>query len=196
MNLKTVFLPPDSPLPPGIILPEQTHSAKIQEILTGQEDLSQTDGIWTQNPDLVLGIKTADCASIAWENENQWGLLHVGWRGFCQDIIEKMNARFKNSPPPHVHVFPFLHVFEIQKDFCYEALSKKCGHSFFQETSDKIFFDFYSALRFFLPPQTTFDPRSTDKDIRFASWRRNRTPQRNFTLMGSEKNLSFLSSSI
>ncbi|HEY5714046.1 MAG TPA: polyphenol oxidase family protein [Candidatus Gracilibacteria bacterium] len=161
MNIKT-FTPKEK-LPQGLIYPRQTHSANIIEIVTGQEDLSHTDGIWTTRKyDFILGVNTADCAPIAFWNDERYGIIHSGWRGLCNGIIEDMleifdpnlgtrelkDLRTSSQVPKfsslsvetpllkealvNVWVGPILPSFEIQKDFCYEILEAKFGTAFFE----------------------------------------------------------------
>lgn len=159
MNIKTYG--PDEKWSNSVILPIQTHSNNIVEIVTGNEDLSNCDGIWTRfhQPPLLrgyfeLGIKTADCAPIVFWDDNAYGIVHAGWRGLCNGIIEKMLANFedKSSDPgvnsfndkiqPRGQIFniwigPILPKFEIQKDFCYDEIYAKFGDQFFSKISPR-----------------------------------------------------------
>ena len=170
-----------------IILPQQVHGTKIVEILTGGEDLSQCDGIWTRDFSKILGIKTADCAPIAFWEDDRFGILHAGWRGLCDGIIEKMLENFKN---PNVFVGPLLPKFQIQKDFCYEKILEKFGEEFLIgiEEEEIIIFDFKSALYQTIQgaANVEFDERSTFNDLDLASWRRDRDERRNVTVIGKD----------
>jgi len=74
----------------GVILPVQTHSNNIVEIKTGNEDLQNCDGVFTFNKnDFSLGIQTADCAAICFYDNKKYGIIHAGWRGLVNGIIEK-----------------------------------------------------------------------------------------------------------
>ncbi len=78
----------------GVVLPQQVHETKILEVTDGAEDLGDCDGIWTQNPDLLLGVSMADCAPVAvWtRDKTRHGIIHVGWRGLVLGIVEKMES--------------------------------------------------------------------------------------------------------
>ena len=171
---------PGEKIPEGVILPKQTHSTRIVEVFGSGDDLKKTDGIYTRNPHLLLGVKTADCAPIALVEDGQFGILHAGWRGLVNGIIENMLTHFNQ---PEIYVGPFLFDFEIQMDDCYHAIKKRFGTTFFIERDSKIFFDFLGAISEIIP-SATFDHRSTFHDKKLASWRRDRSNRSNCTIIG------------
>lgn len=180
MQIKTYK--PAEKLPKKIIFPQQTHSTNIIEIKTGKEDLADCDGIWTRDLTKVLGIKTADCAPIAFFEEDKFGIVHAGWRGLCDGIIEKMLKNFKN---PNVFVGPFLPKLQIQRDSCYDKIVAKFGEEFLSgiEEEEIIIFDFKSSIQLIFP-NAEFDERSTFHDLELASWRRDRDERRNVMVVG------------
>ncbi len=173
--------PPDKKLLPDIILSHQVHGTRIGEIVTGNEDLFECDGIWTRNPMFKLGIRTADCAPICFWDEAKFGIVHVGWRGLCGGICEKMLDVF-NDNNVYVFVGPMLSVFEIQRNFCYAMIKEKFDEQFFEKKGDRILFDFEGAIRSVLP-MAEFDGRNTFEDRELASWRRDGNEQRNITVI-------------
>lgn len=52
------------------------------------------DGAVTDNPNILLGIKTADCAPVLLADYQNGviGAAHAGWRGACSGIIENVVA--------------------------------------------------------------------------------------------------------
>jgi len=177
----TTHTPSDPPQIPNLILPIQTHSAKIIEIQKGTENLENCDGIYThRNNNFTLGIKTADCAAISFYDNSHYGIIHAGWRGLLNGIVEDMLDKFHQ---PIIHVSPLLQVFEIQKDDCYQQIHSKFSDKFFFETDQKIHFHFQLALKSLLPTSAIFDPRDTFQTKELASWRRDKTPHRNITII-------------
>lgn len=178
--------PPTRTPPNSVITPNQTHSPNIIEIKTGQEDLSNCDGLWTQNlkAKFKLGVRTADCAPVVFHNTQKYGAIHAGWRGCTNGIIEKMSAIF-TEPDTQIWVGPILPTFEIQKDFCYQELHAKFGVQFFKEKNNQIIFNFKNCLSHLLPT-AQFDLRSTFKDPSLASWRRDKNQARNLTYIHPE----------
>ncbi len=175
-----------------VIVPDQTHSNNIVEIKTWKEDLTNCDWIFTSKKNnFKLGIKTADCSAIVFEDEKYYWIIHAGWRGLVNWIIEKMLEKFEN---PRIFVAPFYKKFEIKKDFCYDEMLEKFLDKFFwyhphpllsKEGSfdEKIIFDFEKALKYVLWEKAIFDKRDTFLDKNFYSWRRERTKERNYTII-------------
>jgi len=169
----------------NVIFPIQTHSNNIIEIKTGKEDLQNCDGIITSNKNnFSLGIQTADCAAICFYNNENYGIIHAGWKGLMGGIIEKMLDDFVN---PKVFVSPILNEFEIQKDDCYEQIKNKFGDKYFYikktKNKDIIIFKFLEAIKSILPRNAIFDSRDTFKNTDLASWRRDGSGKRNYTII-------------
>ncbi len=180
--MKVWTLNPQESVPKEVIVPQQTHGNTIIEICTGQENLTDCDGLWTRDDRFLLGIKTADCAPVCFQDSEKFGILHIGWRGLVNGIGEKMQQIF-TSPHTTVHIGPILPQFEIQKDFCFDELQAKFGNQFFIFQEEKIIFLFQKALQS-LSPKAQFDPRSTFDTPSLASWRRDRNDLRNTTVIG------------
>lgn len=174
-------------LPKKIIIPEQVHGNKIVEVVTGKEDLSKTDGVYARFNDsgerMLLGVKTADCAPVVFWDDEKYGVVHVGWRGLVDGMVENMLA-LTHKEELGIWVGPLLPVFEIQKDDCYMQIQQKFGLNFFIEKEERIYFQFKEALASLLP-MAEFDDRSTFEDLSFASWRRDRDDRRNVTIVMS-----------
>jgi YfiH family protein len=117
------------------------------------EFLSETaDGIVTTNPDLILCIRTADCAPILFFDNvnNVIGAAHAGWRGALNGIIKNtadlmMQHRAK---PENIKVFigPLLtgKSFECKEDMKKLFIEKNPSFSKFFEpyNNEKMRFDF------------------------------------------------------
>ncbi len=164
-----------------VIMPNQTHFNNIVEIITWKENLNNCDGVFTSKQNnFKLAIKTADCSAIVFYDDKRYWIVHAGWRWLVNWIIEKMMIKFDN---PQVFVAPFLKSFEIQKDFCYDAIYKKFWDKFFEIKETKIIFDFEKALKSVLPKNAIFDKRDTFSDLDFYSYRRNKTKKRNYIVL-------------
>lgn len=184
MNIQT-FAPEQLPLTFDYITPKQTHSATLIEIKTGQEDLDQCDGIWSRNRQFCLGVKTADCAPITFHNDQIFGVIHAGWRGCINGIIEEMMTLIEQESElgsTKFNIGPILPQFEIQKDHCYQKIQHKFGEKYFISQNGTILFNFKKCLES-LVPNAQFDPRSTGENPDLASWRRDQNQKRNLTLI-------------
>ena len=118
-------------------------------------------------------LKTADCAPICFWNDNQYGVLHAGWRGVINGAVENMLEVFSDKKDLNIWVGPLLPEFEIKRDECYQLIRAKFSDRFFKTEAEKIVFQFEDCLQHLLPP-ATFDSRSTFKNEDLASWRRDK----------------------
>jgi len=165
-----------------VIFAKLCHGDRIVELVTGDEDVSSCDALFTQNQILKLGIRTADCAPVCFSDGKNIGIAHVGWRGLCLGLVEKMLENF-STKEVIIYVGPFLHMFEVQKDFCYDMIINKFGEKYFIIQDDKIFFSFRDALAVLLPEKTIFDERNTGSDLNLPSYRRDKTKGRISTVI-------------
>ncbi len=87
----------------SVIFPNQVHGNKVQIWEDGQE-LQDTDGIITAEPNLCIGVLTADCVPIVLYDPDKHisAVLHAGWRGTVGNIgkkaVDLMVSRFKSKP--------------------------------------------------------------------------------------------------
>lgn len=66
----------------------QVHSSKLY-VVDGFIKGLEGDALITQKTGLKIGIRTADCVPIALLGGNTIGVIHAGWRGLKEGIIEK-----------------------------------------------------------------------------------------------------------
>ena len=67
---------------------EQTHSNRITH--AQKPGTYNSDGIFTSSKNLGLVVKTADCMPILLKDNNNIGVVHIGWRGVKNKIIKKI----------------------------------------------------------------------------------------------------------
>ena len=135
-----------------------------------------------ETEEFSLGIQTADCATICFTDEEKIGIAHVGWRGLCLPLIEKMLTQFDFSKL-HLFIGPFNHSFEIKKDFCFDKIQKKFGDKYFIENHGIITFLFKDAMMSLLPENIEVDARNTFEDLSLPSFRRDKTSKRLVTVI-------------
>ena len=83
-----------------IVWLDQVHGAQVNRVCERKSVLiKNSDGLYTQCPNLVLAITTADCLPLILSNENgtEIAALHVGWRGLYQGIIERALSFFESD---------------------------------------------------------------------------------------------------
>ncbi|RGP41723.1 Laccase domain protein [Altererythrobacter insulae] len=77
-----------------LVTPHQTHSADVIVVDDGWDDCAigrpEADALVTATPGLVLGIVTADCASVLLADLQAGivGAAHAGWRGAVGGVLE------------------------------------------------------------------------------------------------------------
>lgn len=79
-----------------LIWPQQVHEAHIEIIREKAENnepirLPQTDGLVTNQPEILLTTVHADCLAVFFYDKNRKaiGLVHAGWRGTVKGIAVK-----------------------------------------------------------------------------------------------------------
>ncbi|RUO29088.1 peptidoglycan editing factor PgeF [Aliidiomarina sanyensis] len=85
----------------------QIHSNQIVRVgASGLQDIPEADGAYTNQPDVVLAILTADCLPVflASSDGQELALLHCGWRGIALGIIERAVAMFA-CPPDQIQAW-------------------------------------------------------------------------------------------
>ncbi len=77
---------------------KQVHSSRVillEDFLEGLEG----DAIITQRKGLKIGVKTADCVPIALLGEKTVAVVHAGWRGLKEGILEETIKALKDLEP-------------------------------------------------------------------------------------------------
>jgi YfiH family protein len=89
----------------NIVIPKQVHSNNIS-ICNKTGNIIDTDGIMTNNKNLVLSIQVADCIPIyLYDDQNQsFGLVHAGWRGVTGGIIENSIEKMKKLDAKSINI--------------------------------------------------------------------------------------------
>ncbi|MEO8291281.1 MAG: polyphenol oxidase family protein [Gaiellaceae bacterium] len=84
----------------------QVHGARVFEadgrgVVTPGTDFEQGDGLWTDQPGRAMGLLTADCFPVALARMNgrpRLCVLHVGWKGLLEGILEAGVATLDGGP--------------------------------------------------------------------------------------------------
>lgn len=72
----------------------QVHGNAIVRIENAHDDVSgvKADALWTSEPEVSLGVKTADCVPVVMVDPRKKSVaaIHAGWRGADLRIVEKV----------------------------------------------------------------------------------------------------------
>lgn len=159
----------------------QTHSTIIQN---ASHQLKEADGIQSsyQELSLPLAIKTADCLPIVIEGETGVIHLHAGWRGLAHGILDDKNLA--GIKPAKAFIGPSIRkcCFEVSPEFPQEFP----GSTKFSERAGKLYFDLQGEATERLNHAFGIEVQDAEVctvcDSRFHSYRRDRTPNRNWNL--------------
>ncbi len=132
-----------------IIIPNQVHSNIVIRIDKNIHNLKTADAIISNRKDILLGILTADCAPVIVLGNSYYGIIHAGWKGLINGIIEntlnEILSLGEKAENLKVCVGPHLKrdSFEIKKDFIKLLKSKiKNYKNFIVKKKELLFFDF------------------------------------------------------
>lgn len=142
----------------GVVQVKQVHRATCLHVDTPWAEKPEADAMITTNPDVTLGIITADCAPVLFYAPGVVGAAHAGWFGAFSGvleatIVEMMHAGAK-LPDIRAAIGPCIarKSYEVSADFEKPFLHEdpESDRFFFPgKTDDKRYFDLsgYCAYR-------------------------------------------------
>ena len=71
----------------GLALNRQVHSASVHRAHAGARG-EPGDGLWTDAAGVPMLALTADCLPIALVHDGRLAVLHAGWRGLLEGVVE------------------------------------------------------------------------------------------------------------
>ncbi len=77
---------------------QQVHGTKVFKLESVVENIRpEADAIYTQVPNIVCGIHTADCLPVFFSDQygSEIALAHAGWRGLASGVLENTLDNFK-----------------------------------------------------------------------------------------------------
>ena len=113
----------------------QTHSTDICAIRHEYNGAINGDGSYTQCMDTVLAVLTADCLPIVISDSKgtQLAVVHAGWRGMANGIIENAMNHFSTSDDKHAWLGPAIGAerFEVGDDVLDAFMQNHKSHAEF-----------------------------------------------------------------
>lgn len=75
----------------NLIIPDQKHTDNIKIVSSPQDDISECDGLITDNPGLVLMLLFADCVPVIIYSPDRHvvSIIHAGRKGTSKSIVKK-----------------------------------------------------------------------------------------------------------
>lgn len=131
-----------------IFIPVQKHTNKVVKLSELSKD---ADGIYIEEKNVPIGVLTADCVPIVLFNENELTVVHGGWRGLFNGIIENAISVFKRSS---VKAFIGTNIrnccYQVQDDFVENFKSKYPDKNLFEKRENGIYFNLNEFTKFLL----------------------------------------------
>lgn len=132
----------------------QIHSSKVIEVTKNNKRKKiNADGMITKKKGVLLGILTADCAPMIILGEKYVGIIHVGWRGLLNGIIENSVIKLEKKGEkaqkliclvgPHLQKKSFI----VKNDF-EKMLIKKNKKEYIGKVKGKLFFNFSKLISY------------------------------------------------
>ena len=130
----------------------QVHSSRIIEITKNNKNKKiNADGMITKKRGFLLGILTADCAPMVIIGEEYVGIIHIGWKGLLDGIIENSIIELKKKGErvdnliclvgPHLQGKSFI----VKNDF-EKMLIKKNKKKYIIKIKEKKIFNFSKLI--------------------------------------------------
>ncbi|QQG41410.1 MAG: peptidoglycan editing factor PgeF [Candidatus Woesebacteria bacterium] len=180
-----------------IVLMQQIHGNNV--VVVDKKDIGITvpncDALITNDPDVTLCVRVADCLPIMISDEKGLGigLIHAGWRGLENGIIEKtingMKEKLKvKSEELKIKIGPHICAkhYEIKNDV---SIKFSKYNNAVIEKERKIFLDLGEVARQQLVrldvknENIAIDPTCTFENKKLSSFRRDHTEKRNLYLL-------------
>ena len=134
-------------------LTNQVHSNIVSFVDKNFSNDISSDAMITKRKDILLGILTADCAPIIVLGKKYFGIIHAGWKGLINGIIENTIMKFNSlgETENHLKVFVGPHLlmdsFEVKKDFIDNIKNKiKNYDNFIESRRQKKIFNFSGLI--------------------------------------------------
>ena len=163
----------------------QTHSTNLKMITEEKFIYEDTDGIFSNNKNHSLIVRTADCLPIFFihQNDNIFGVLHAGWKGLKNKIIMESANLLKNYVDDLSEMIVFIGPSISQKN--YEVKNEFInyfGSSFIKNVDDKLFCNLKEIAKSQLNEigitRVIDSNQCTYENENYHSFRRNKTSER------------------
>ena len=124
----------------------QTHSCNVKIINENEQIYENTDGLISNIKNSLLLMNFADCVPIILYNkkENIGGIVHAGWRGTAQKIVEKAIKEFNTNPADITAIIgPSIGkcCFETHEDVFNQLIENKLETELYTKKEEKYFID-------------------------------------------------------
>ncbi len=132
----------------NIVIPNQKHTNKVVTVNSLE---TEADGIYTDKKNIPVGILTADCVPVVLFNSKELSVVHCGWRGMFDGIIQNAVNMFKEGG---LKAFIGANIkgccYEVQEDFIKNFEKKYKADKFFEKNKGSIHFNLNRFVKYIL----------------------------------------------
>tara|TARA_Y100000385_G_scaffold274679_1_gene318127 strand:- start:125 stop:751 length:627 start_codon:yes stop_codon:yes gene_type:complete len=169
----------------SIIKMDQTHSNTINFISGNKQIYESTDALFTSNNNFALEVKVADCMPIFIFDKKSsfFGVIHAGWRGLANGIIENSINLLKEKDLEIKNIKVFIGPSISQRNFEIQSDVMSYFDSKFSIVKDgKIFLSLQEVAIDIFASYSIFDiiniNECTYENLNYHSYRRDKTDKR------------------
>lgn len=167
----------------------QVHGTNIEDV-SNTEAKASADGMISSLPlTIPLVIKTADCLPIASVGKSAVALIHAGWKGLADGILE--SSKLRAISPTSFIIGPHIHscCFEVSAGFENQF---KSGEQYISTIENKYYFNLTKLAvdiikKIYPTAKIEVTQTCTACDTRYNSYRRNKTTVRNYNVLKAEE---------
>ena len=122
-----------------VYLPKQEHTNVVAPFVNMS---APADGLYTDLKNIPIGVLTADCMAIVITDFKALVVLHAGWRGLLNGIIENGLKYFKERKNLFAFISPSIRkcCYEVGEDFIKNLGKYNIDRKFFIKKGEKYFF--------------------------------------------------------
>ncbi|WP_085907303.1 peptidoglycan editing factor PgeF [Kiloniella majae] len=118
----------------------QIHSANVEIVKTPwncPEDAPQVDALVTNQPEIALGIMTADCAPVLFADPDARviGAAHAGWQGALKGVTDSTIDAMESLGATRSNIYTAIGPCIAQASY---EVGAEFAHRFFEETDDNM----------------------------------------------------------
>jgi YfiH family protein len=169
----------------SIIKMDQTHSNTVNFISGNKQIYESTDALFTSNNNFALEVKVADCMPIFIFDKKSsfFGVIHAGWRGLANGIIENSINLLKEKDLEIKNIKVFIGPSISQRNFEIQSDVMSYFDSKFSIVKDgKIFLSLQEVVIDIFASYSIFDiiniNECTYENLNYHSYRRDKTDKR------------------
>ena len=169
----------------SIIKMDQTHSNTVNFISGNKQIYESTDALFTSNNNFALEVKVADCMPIFIFDKKSsfFGVIHAGWRGLANGIIENSINLLKEKDLEIKNIKVFIGPSISQRNFEIQSDVMSYFDSKFSIVKDgKIFLSLQEVVIDIFASYSIFDiiniNECTYENLNYHSYRRDKTDER------------------